>query len=74
MNQQLIEDCVTHAEFHVGNEHYMKSSEEQRRIWVETYTKLVVEECCKALNPMLRDMVSRGRAADLIKERFGVTE
>jgi hypothetical protein len=33
-----------------------------------------VRECGVALSPMLRDMVSRGQAFDLIKEHFGVEE
>ena len=40
----------------------------------EKFAKLIIEECGRALNPMLRDMVSRGRAAELIKEHFGVKE
>jgi len=30
-----------------------------------------VAECCLALQPMLRDMISREKAIDLIKDRFG---
>ena len=74
MKQDLIESLATHADFHVGNEHYDKSREEQQRIFMETYTALVIEECRTALSPMLRDMVSRGRAHELIKEHFGVGE
>jgi hypothetical protein len=33
-----------------------------------------VRECGVALSPMLRDMVSRGQAFDLIKKHFGVEE
>jgi hypothetical protein len=29
-----------------------------------------VAECCLALQPALRDMISRGQAVDLIKDRF----
>ena len=39
---------------------------------LEDFIKVILEECGTALNPMLRDMVSRGRAAELIKEHFGV--
>ena len=38
------------------------------------FAELIVEECGVALSPMLRDMVSRGQAYDLIKQHFGVTE
>jgi hypothetical protein len=44
--------------------------------WVDYYSEkfaeLIVEECGVALNTMLRDMISRGHAYDLIKQHFGV--
>jgi len=46
--------------------------------WIEAYNQkfaeLIVRECGVALSPMLRDMVSRGQAYDLIKQHFGVEE
>ena len=41
---------------------------------LEKFAELIVEECGVALSPMLRDMVSRGQAYDLIKQHFGVEE
>lgn len=38
----------------------------------EKFAELIVEDACRALNPMLRDMISRGQAVDLIKQHFGV--
>ncbi len=38
------------------------------------FAELIVRECGVALSPMLRDMVSRGQAYDLIKRHFGVEE
>ena len=38
----------------------------------EKFAELIVRECSVALSPMLRDMVSRGQAYDLIKQHFGV--
>ena len=38
----------------------------------EQLIDLVVEECCGALNPVLRDMISRGQACELIRQHFGV--
>lgn len=40
----------------------------------EKFAELIIEECGVALSPMLRDMVSRGQAYDLIKKHFGVEE
>ena len=40
----------------------------------EEFAELIVEECRVALTPMLRDMISRGQAYNLIKQHFGVEE
>jgi hypothetical protein len=40
----------------------------------EKFAQLIVAECGVALSPMLRDMVSRGQAYDLIKQHFGVEQ
>ena len=39
---------------------------------IEKFAELIVRECSVALSPMLRDMISRGQAVDLIKQHFGV--
>ena len=39
---------------------------------LEKFAELIVRECCIALNPMLRDMISRGQGVDLIKLHFGM--
>jgi len=39
---------------------------------LEKYAELIVRECCIALNPMLRDMISRGQGVDMIKLHFGM--
>ena len=38
----------------------------------EKFAQLIVRECCIALNPMLRDMISRGQGVDMIKLHFGI--
>ena len=40
----------------------------------EKFAELIVRECGVALSPMLRDMISRGQAYDMIKQHFGVEE
>ena len=37
---------------------------------LEKFAELMIQECSVALNPMLRDMISRGQAVDLIKQHF----
>ena len=34
------------------------------------FAELIVTECCQALNPMLRDMISRGQGVDMVKQHF----
>ncbi len=41
---------------------------------LDLFAELIVKECGVALSPMLRDMISRGQAFDLIKRHFGVEE
>ena len=71
---QLVNDLAEHADFYVGNEHSDKSHEERQRLFMEHYTHLVIQEATTALNPMLRDMISRGQAVSLIKHHFSVGE
>lgn len=40
--------------------------------FVERFAELIIEDACRALNPMLRDMISRGQGVDLIRKHFGV--
>jgi len=42
--------------------------------FTKKFAELIVAECGVALSPMLRDMISRGQAYDLIKQHFGVEE
>ena len=39
---------------------------------LDLFAELIVKECCIALNPMLRDMISRGQGVDMIKLHFGM--
>ena len=44
--------------------------------WMQTYNEKfaenILKECYTALNPMLRDMISRGQGVDAIRKHFGV--
>jgi hypothetical protein len=39
---------------------------------LEKFAELIIRECGVSLNPMLRDMISRGQAYDLIKQNFDI--
>jgi hypothetical protein len=69
--KELIEQATsTHTHLSPGG-----TFEETTRYFnEEKFAELIVRECCQALNPMLRDMISRGHAVDLIKQHFGVEE
>lgn len=40
----------------------------------EKFAELIIEDACRALSPMLRDMISRGQGVDAIKKHFGVED
>lgn len=61
-----------------------KIKELSRECWVlgsigyhfdkQLFAEKIINECNTALQPMLRDMISRGKAFELIKQHFGVEE
>ena len=38
--------------------------------FAEKFAELIIAECCVALHPMLRDMISRTQGVDLIVKHF----
>jgi hypothetical protein len=52
----------------------MDYSWESQTKFMERFAELIVQECQIALQPALRDMISRGQACDIIKKHFGVTQ
>jgi hypothetical protein len=44
-----IQAIIEHCDFHVGNEHYEASYEEKQRIWIEAFSKLLIQECAENL-------------------------
>ena len=52
----------------------LTDSEQEELEQLEKFAELIVKECGVALSPMLRDMISRGQAVELIKKHFGVEE
>lgn len=72
MNKQIIEELAKQAGFKVDWQHQDVQAIKMTRF--EKFAELIVRECGVALSPMLRDVVSRGQAYDLIKQHFGVEE
>ena len=79
MNERIKElreqafDWVQYQLQTVGSDHPVMQNEQLQMV-NEKFAELIVRECGVALSPMLRDMVSRGQAYDLIKKHFGVEE
>ena len=71
MNEQIQELAVQAEEY---ADTIVDQGGEFHPAYTQKFAELIVQECGVALNPMLRDMVSRGQAYDLIKKHFGVEE
>jgi hypothetical protein len=54
------------------NEHNPYNQGMYKQRYDSKFAELIVQECGVALSPMLRDMISRGQAVELIKKHFGV--
>ena len=67
----LAKEHFCSTEFNDGTVHECYEFSE---VELANFAELIVTECGVALSPMLRDMVSRGQAFDLIKKHFGVEE
>jgi hypothetical protein len=74
MNKR-IQELITQAGGHWNHGDFnMPSSVEFQEQDIAKFAELIVKECGVVLSPMLRDMISRGQAYDLIKDHFGVEE
>ena len=45
-----------------------------KEMYEEKFAELIISECCVALHPMLRDMISRTQGVDLIVNHFNGEE
>ena len=74
MNQRIQKLALQSYKEVIETHDYNGSAYTVREFDQEKFALLIVKECGVALSPMLRDMVSRGQAYDLIKKHFGVEE
>ena len=77
MNERIKElaldaGILLYVDHETPRHYFIDAGDDQEN--VEKFAELIVRECGVALSPMLRDMVSRGQAFDLIKKHFGVEE
>ena len=77
MNERIKElaldaGLLLYVDHETPRHYFIDAGDDQEN--VEKFAELIVRECRVALSPMLRDMVSRGQAYDLIKQHFGVEE
>ena len=74
MNERIKElaldaGLLLYVDHETPRHYFIDAGDDQEN--VEKFAELIVRECGVALSPMLRDMVSRGQAFDLIKKHFG---
>jgi hypothetical protein len=53
---------------------YIEPTADSGEGWIfdkEKFAEAIIRECCTALQPALRDMISRGQGRELILEHFG---
>ena len=75
MNERIKElaldaGILLYVDHETPRHYFIDAGDDQEN--VEKFAELIVRDCGVALSPMLRDMVSRGQAFDLIKKHFGV--
>ena len=75
MNER-IKELANRALDRVANKRTLSDGQVERtwdpHLYDSVFAELIVRECNLALNPMLRDMISRGQACRLINEHFGI--
>ena len=64
--RELINEATSFKEGLIEGKHDIEVFDKEK------FAELIVAECCIALNPMLRDMISRGQGVDMIKLHFGM--
>ena len=69
--KQLAQEAGMYVDLN-GNPWPKWMSAEDCEVAYKKFAELIVRECCIALNPMLRDMISRGQGVDMIKLHFGM--
>ena len=70
--QELAEQALKSSMVHDGvyrPEGYANAISKE---FADKFAEAIIRECCRALNPMLRDMISRGQGVDMIKLHFGM--
>ena len=75
MNEQRLTEFGEQA-LEYAHANYIAGSDPHQWnvLYRKKFAELIIRECGVALSPMLRDMVSRGQAFDLIKQHFGIEE
>lgn len=72
MNRELLTKLYTESVDYCVAQGPNEDGSNRAWIWEEKFAELIVQECEVALQPILRDMISRGKAVELIREHFGV--
>lgn len=70
MNERIRELYEEAKSFYLTDEYILPPSEEDCEMIGQKFAELIIAECCVALHPMLRDMISRTQAVDMIVRHF----
>ena len=72
MNERIRQLKEQARDFYLLQEDLDCSTKQLHELVDTKFAELIVRECCIALNPMVRDMISRGQGVDMIKLHFGM--
>ena len=70
--EQALKYADMQSDFLCESENRDIETSETQTLAFEKFAELIVKECGVALSPMLRDMISRDQAYNLIKEHFRI--
>ena len=70
--EQALKYADMQSDFLCESENRDIETSETQTLAFEKFAELIVQECGVALSPMLRDMISRDQAYNLIKEHFRI--
>ena len=71
MNERLKELVDKTNDFmHTNYLNWLEAQSFYQSIWQEKFAELIIVECCVALHPTLRDMISRTQGVEMIVRHF----
>jgi hypothetical protein len=69
--KELAEQLGYNVNFEPSTDEVDRSYQVVSNDFAEKFAEAIIRECCIALQPALRDMISRGQGRELILQHFG---